>query len=1356
MILRNPIRLVRYDVCVCGLVALAICLAAVPAHCWTAVGDGIEYQSFTAAGPNNLFVSRMDRSNLNTTIDTSIAYDMMSGAKEIVRNQAARQDDAITWWGGSWGARNDVVVAINGGFYNTTTGLITGGQIQSGWYAHWFADRYAYTGAFSGFAWKNDRTAFHGECTTHESNKVYVRYANGNTQALAGINEISPLNNRLYIFTPQYDNRTPSGTRTEVLVEMNTPNLTTSGSGYTSGTIRSVAQNTGSTWIPFDHLVLSASGDAGGVLLNNSTVGASVRIYQEIYERNEPDVQGNYGCQTATGRNWSNVFSAINTNFHFLKDGVVRVPDAVAHPGYLGYVNLNPRTAICWNSQYVFFVICDGRTTQSIGMSCETLGNWAKNVLGATDGVNLDGGGSSTMVVNGSVVNNVSDGSERAVCNGVLMVNVLPKQQSPTFNEGQTVTTATSASLRLGPGTNYGLRSTISAGQTGTVQGHSINGVLAKGYNWWKVNFSGTVGWVAESTLSGGGACVAPAVTTQPGAASVCSGSPASFSIGASGTSPLSYQWQRSTNGGSSYQNVTTGSGGTTAFYTTEPTTTDMNGYLYRCVVTGQCEPAATSNAAGLSVSNCTTPLLINPGFEEGSTGGVGNGWTSYLQTTGAFTIQTASPAEGAKYQQVQITTENNYGGVYQTVTGCTPGATYTIAGYYRTNSSSATASVRVNTSGGLTRPTTASAGTTSTSFVPFSFQATPTGTSMTIFLDAAVTTVNKACAFDGLSISGGGCVPPTAPTSASANPSTICAGSATTLTATAGSADVCYWYTGSCGGTPVGTGNTIVVTPSSTTTYYARRENACGATSCVSTTVTVSGTAPTATVGGPQTISSGGTTTALGGNTPTPPAAGEWSVVSGGTGTFSSATDPNATFTHTSGNGPIILRWTVSLPPCTPATADVTVTIMGSYCIFNGDFEHGFTDDIGNGWTRITPESGAWGMETDIKHGGAASQMVSDPSGAPAYTSWIYQTVTVKPGRVYVPTLWIYRLNSAVARIGIDPNGGTNFIPGDAIPTKNQWTFRRHDPFTAGSGGVATIGLAAGYQTDSGTIYFDDISVEPQAPQSSGGSATITAGTSATLTAGGGFGGDSDEMCWYTGPDGTGDRAGTGTSLVVWPASTTTYYPRWETSGPCGISLDGPSVTVTVNPPADPATVNAITPASGPNTGTTSITNLAGTNFISGAGVKLVRAGYDNIDAANTVVTSPTQITCMLDLSGRKTGLWDVVVTNPGSQPAALPVGFGITVSDSKGLIGTTISSLLHTVAVPASVNYRFRVWGKVDLIDSTAFWLDDGSGYRIKVFAPGYTGLSTDGYASAIGTLDASVNPPVLVSRPDMVTGY
>ena len=98
-------------------------------------------------------------------------------------------------------------------------------------------------------------------------------------------------------------------------------------------------------------------------------------------------------------------------------------------------------------------------------------------------------------------------------------------------------------------------------------------------------------------------------------------------------------------------------------------------------------------------------------------------------------------------------------------------------------------------------------------------------------------------------------------------------------------------------------------------------------ADSTADVTITIM-TQPTATVGGAQAICVSGTTAGLGGNTPGAGMTGAWSVVSGGTGTFSNTSTPNATFTHTSGTGPVTLRWTVSNAPCTNATADVTVTI--------------------------------------------------------------------------------------------------------------------------------------------------------------------------------------------------------------------------------------------------------------------------------------------------------------------------------------------------------------------------------------------------------------------------------------------
>ena len=79
----------------------------------------------------------------------------------------------------------------------------------------------------------------------------------------------------------------------------------------------------------------------------------------------------------------------------------------------------NPRTAIGTVAKnHYLFVVSDGRTSESAGLSLYELANFMKS-LGATNVYNLDGGGSSTMVFRGEVVNNPTTNgnkiSERAV-----------------------------------------------------------------------------------------------------------------------------------------------------------------------------------------------------------------------------------------------------------------------------------------------------------------------------------------------------------------------------------------------------------------------------------------------------------------------------------------------------------------------------------------------------------------------------------------------------------------------------------------------------------------------------------------------------------------------------------------------------------------------------------------------------------------------------------------------------------------------------------------------------------------------------------------------------------------------------
>ncbi len=87
----------------------------------------------------------------------------------------------------------------------------------------------------------------------------------------------------------------------------------------------------------------------------------------------------------------------------------------------------HPRTAIGFNadSTRLYFVVVDGRHLTSTGVTLREM-KGIFDALGAVNAVNLDGGGSSCILVNDEVLNHPSDGPVRAVGNGCLFVSTAP------------------------------------------------------------------------------------------------------------------------------------------------------------------------------------------------------------------------------------------------------------------------------------------------------------------------------------------------------------------------------------------------------------------------------------------------------------------------------------------------------------------------------------------------------------------------------------------------------------------------------------------------------------------------------------------------------------------------------------------------------------------------------------------------------------------------------------------------------------------------------------------------------------------------------------------------------------------
>jgi hypothetical protein len=295
-----------------------------------------------------------------------------------------------------------------------------------------------------------------------------------------------------------------------------------------SGTVIQILDGEGSTPILYNAVILSASGTAREKLLANIFEGALIGITQEITAYDSD-------CQTPQLVDWSVTYASVGGNVTYLRDGKIQ------HDDERGSVIRNPRTAIAYNDQYVFFIVVDGRQPGiSVGMTLDELGLFTRDTLGATWAISQDGGGSSTMVVNGQVMNVPSDMChqiyipqvgdaflnnqtlelikvqanpgpvklvtvcERQVANGMLMVAQQPEKKSGFLQPGMLVNAVGPSTLRLGPGTNYGELAHLPAGSAGLVvpDVNRLDGVFAKGAYWWKVSFGNLTGWIEETNLS--------------------------------------------------------------------------------------------------------------------------------------------------------------------------------------------------------------------------------------------------------------------------------------------------------------------------------------------------------------------------------------------------------------------------------------------------------------------------------------------------------------------------------------------------------------------------------------------------------------------------------------------------------------------------------------------------------------------------------------------------------------------------------------------------------------------------------------------------------------------------------------
>jgi len=120
------------------------------------------------------------------------------------------------------------------------------------------------------------------------------------------------------------------------------------------------------------------------------------------------------------------IVQAVQGGPQLVRNGQIHIPYAWEgfSPGF--YAARAARSAIgVTHTGKVLFVTVDGRSRESSGMNLPELAGLMKD-LGARDAMNLDGGGSTTLVVGGRVVSALPRGGERTVSSVLVAVRRSP------------------------------------------------------------------------------------------------------------------------------------------------------------------------------------------------------------------------------------------------------------------------------------------------------------------------------------------------------------------------------------------------------------------------------------------------------------------------------------------------------------------------------------------------------------------------------------------------------------------------------------------------------------------------------------------------------------------------------------------------------------------------------------------------------------------------------------------------------------------------------------------------------------------------------------------------------------------
>ena len=371
-----------------GILACAYLAVAIPAPAQTINPAAAEQSEFIAPGIEHIQITRGYKSEKEATGPWFINMLRIDLTKAWLRMVHAMDEAVGLETVSSMATRYGALAAVNSGYFRTT-GTYRGDSVGVE----------VLTGKL--LSEPNNARAAVGLIESNGTQKVILGHVKFEGQIVAGSrarHAINGLNrpradNELIIFTPEFHRTTltdPNGL--ELLVRR--------------GAIVERRDLKGSSVIPSDGFVISASGSAREWALKNLKVGARVQLNLNLVP-----------VETGQANSWKSATSIIGGGPQLIKNGRVEITNTQEKilPSFVS--DGHPRTAIAkLKSGQILLVTVDGRQPgESIGMSLNMLADLLLE-FDAIEAINLDGGGSTTMVISNKLVNKPSDATgERPV-----------------------------------------------------------------------------------------------------------------------------------------------------------------------------------------------------------------------------------------------------------------------------------------------------------------------------------------------------------------------------------------------------------------------------------------------------------------------------------------------------------------------------------------------------------------------------------------------------------------------------------------------------------------------------------------------------------------------------------------------------------------------------------------------------------------------------------------------------------------------------------------------------------------------------------------------------------------------------